>query len=311
MQNNLDQFTERARHVLDMAQEEAVRLQHSYIGSEHLLLGFMREEGGLSRRVLRDVGLDQRRVEELVERMTRAGQRAASTRLELSPGMKKVVELAVDEARRMGHPSIASEHLFLGLVQLREGVAIDVLKRLNVSPEEVRQYTYKIMLESGMLDSSLKEAFLRPPKRIQSVANYNWFTVLEMAYTQARNQQHKHVGPEHLLLALLQSERDPTWYILDQSGVMFVLVKPLVAQLPSEKIDIANPEPSPELIRVLGCAVSEVFRVGSPYLRTDHLLLGLIASGDNAAIGLLKQLNVDPAAIEKAVREAPLHFGNR
>ncbi|MBX3086639.1 MAG: ATP-dependent Clp protease ATP-binding subunit [Anaerolineae bacterium] len=144
----MERFTQRARRVLSLAQEEAERLQHSYIGTEHLLLGLMREEGGVAGRVLRDLGLDQRKVEELVERMTRAGQRAPNTRLDLSPGTKKVLELAVDEARRMGHHYIGTEHLLLGLVRQTEGIAIDVLKRLNVSPEEVRRQTRRVLQES-------------------------------------------------------------------------------------------------------------------------------------------------------------------
>ncbi|MBX3066475.1 MAG: ATP-dependent Clp protease ATP-binding subunit [Anaerolineae bacterium] len=146
--NKMERFTQRARRVLSLAQEEAERLQHSYIGTEHLLLGLMREEGGVAGRVLRDLGLDQRKVEELVERMTRAGQRAPNTRLDLSPGTKKVLELAVDEARRMGHHYIGTEHLLLGLVRQTEGIAIDVLKRLNVSPEEVRRQTRRVLQES-------------------------------------------------------------------------------------------------------------------------------------------------------------------
>jgi len=146
--NKMERFTQRARRVLSLAQEEAERLQHSYIGTEHLLLGLMREEGGVAGRVLRDLGLDQRRVEELVERMTRAGQRTTTARLDLSPGTKKVLELAVDEARRMGHHYIGTEHLLLGLVRQSEGIAIDVLKRLNVSPEEVRRQTRRVLQES-------------------------------------------------------------------------------------------------------------------------------------------------------------------
>src|SRR5579859_2796137 len=144
----MERFTQRARRVLSLAQEEAERLQHSYIGTEHLLLGLMREEGGVAGRVLRDIGLDPRRVEELVERMTRARKRAANERLDLSPGTKKVLELAVDEARRMGHHYIGTEHLLLGLVRQSEGIAIDVLKRLNVSPEEVRRQTRRVLQES-------------------------------------------------------------------------------------------------------------------------------------------------------------------
>src|SRR5258707_4636410 len=148
MPDKFERFTQRAQHVLSLAQQEAERLQHNYIGTEHLLLGLMREEGGVAGRVLRDLGLDQRRVEELVERMTRAGQRTATARLDLSPGTKKVLELAVDEARRMGHHYIGTEHLLLGLVRQSDGVAIDVLKRLNVSPEEVRRHTRRVLQHS-------------------------------------------------------------------------------------------------------------------------------------------------------------------
>jgi ATP-dependent Clp protease ATP-binding subunit ClpC len=144
----MERFTQRARRVLSLAQEEAERLQHNYIGTEHLLLGLMREEGGVAGRVLRDLGLEQRRVEELVERLTRATTRTPSTQLDLSPGTKRVLELAVDEARRMGHHYIGTEHLLLGLVRQSEGVAIDVLKRLGVSPEEVRRQTRRVLQES-------------------------------------------------------------------------------------------------------------------------------------------------------------------
>ena len=148
MANKMERFTQRARRVLSLAQEEAERLQHNYIGTEHLLLGLMREEGGVAGRVLRDLGLEQRRVEELVERLTRATARTSSTQLDLSPGTKRVLELAVDEARRMGHHYIGTEHLLLGLVRQSEGVAIDVLKRLGVSPEEVRRQTRRVLQES-------------------------------------------------------------------------------------------------------------------------------------------------------------------
>ncbi len=146
--NKMERFTQRARRVLSLAQEEAERMQHNYIGTEHLLLGLMREEGGVAGRVLRDLGLDQRRVEELVERLTRASNRTPVSQLDLSPGTKKVLELAVDEARRMGHHYIGTEHLLLGLVRQSEGVAIDVLKRLGVSPEEIRRQTRRVLQES-------------------------------------------------------------------------------------------------------------------------------------------------------------------
>jgi len=153
----MERFTQRARRVLSLAQEEAERLQHNYIGTEHLLLGLMREEGGVAGKVLRDLGLEQSRVEELVERLTRASTRTSTIQLDLSPGTKKVLELAVDEARRMGHHYIGTEHLLLGLVRQSEGVAIDVLKRLGVSPEEVRRQTRRVLQESPVQPQSSQE----------------------------------------------------------------------------------------------------------------------------------------------------------
>lgn len=146
--NKMERFTQRARRVLSLAQEEAERLRHNYIGTEHLLLGLMREEGGVAGRVLRDLGLEQRKVEELVEELTRASTRTTNTAIDLSPGTKRVLELAVDEARRMGHHYIGTEHLLLGLVRQSDGVAIDVLKRLGISPEEVRRQTRRVLQES-------------------------------------------------------------------------------------------------------------------------------------------------------------------
>ncbi len=162
MPNKMERFTQRARRVLSLAQEEAERLQHNYIGTEHLLLGLMREDGGVAGRVLRELGLEQRRVEELVERLTRASARTSSVQLDLSPGTKKVLELAVDEARRMGHHYIGTEHLLLGLVRQSEGVAIEVLKRLGISPEEVRKATRRVLQESPMQSQPTSEERPRP-----------------------------------------------------------------------------------------------------------------------------------------------------
>lgn len=144
----MERFTQRARRVLSLAQEEAERLRHNYIGTEHLLLGLLREEGGVAGRVLRDLGLEQRKVEDLVEELTRATGRTTATTAELSPGTKRVLELTVDEARRLGHHYIGTEHMLLGLVRQSEGVAIDVLKRFGVSPEEVRRQTRRVLQES-------------------------------------------------------------------------------------------------------------------------------------------------------------------
>jgi ATP-dependent Clp protease ATP-binding subunit ClpC len=148
MPDKMQRFTQRARRVLSLAQEEAERLQHSYIGTEHLLLGLIREEGGVAGRVLRDLGLELEKVEPLVERKTRSGERTPFAKLDLSPGTKKVLELAVEEARQLNHHYIGTEHLLLALMRYNEGVAIDVLKTLNVTPEQIRKQTHRALQES-------------------------------------------------------------------------------------------------------------------------------------------------------------------
>ncbi|MCA9890845.1 MAG: NDP-hexose 4-ketoreductase, partial [Anaerolineae bacterium] len=162
MSNKMERFTQRARRVLSLAQEEAERLQHSQIGTEHLLLGLMREDGGVAGRVLRELGLEARKVEDLVTRAADSSDRAATEALELSAETKKVLELAVDEARRMGHHYIGTEHLLLGLVRQQEGIAIDVLRRLGISPEEVRRQTRRVLQESPLQSSA------QPPQQERS-----------------------------------------------------------------------------------------------------------------------------------------------
>lgn len=148
MSDKLDKFSKRARRVLTFAQEEAVRLNHNYIGTEHLLLGLIREDEGLAAKVLRDLGVEQARVRQVVEDIVGRGQAASGTRLSLTPRTKRVIELAVDEARRMGHHYIGTEHLLLGLVREGDGIAVNVLKSLNVNPEKVRTQLQRAMIES-------------------------------------------------------------------------------------------------------------------------------------------------------------------
>jgi ATP-dependent Clp protease ATP-binding subunit ClpC len=145
--DNLERFTQRARRVLSLAHQEAERLHHAKIGTEHLLLGLIREEGGVAGRVLRELGLEPDRVQEMVERVSLPG-RAEPDRIDLSSGTEQVLQLAIDEARRLGHHYIGTEHLLLGLVRQNEGAAIDVLRRLGVSPEQIRRQTRRVLQES-------------------------------------------------------------------------------------------------------------------------------------------------------------------
>jgi ATP-dependent Clp protease ATP-binding subunit ClpC len=130
--------------VLQIANEEAERLSHNYIGTEHLLLGLVKEENGIAGRVLREMGAKPERVAEMVERMTGTGRRSPSAgKLELTPRTKQVLEFAVEEARKLSHNYIGTEHLLLGLIRHADGVAIDVLRQLGLTPDRIRRETLR------------------------------------------------------------------------------------------------------------------------------------------------------------------------
>jgi ATP-dependent Clp protease ATP-binding subunit ClpC len=144
----MERLTQRARRVLSLAHQEAERLRHNYIGTEHLLLGLIREEGGVASRVLRELGLEASRVEEIVIRLSRPGQRT-SEKLDLSPGTQQVLQYAFDEAEKLGNSYVSTEHLLLGLVRYNDGIALNVLRKLGVSPEQIRRQTRRVLQESS------------------------------------------------------------------------------------------------------------------------------------------------------------------
>ena len=143
----MERFTQRARRVLSIAHQEAERMRHNYIGTEHLLLGLMKEENGVAARVLRELGLEVGRVQTIIERLTGFG-RFQTSRPELSPGMQKVLEYAVEQAKKLGHHYIGVEHLLLGLVEYNQGVAIDALNKMGVTTEQIRRQTQRVLKES-------------------------------------------------------------------------------------------------------------------------------------------------------------------
>jgi ATP-dependent Clp protease ATP-binding subunit ClpC len=148
MSDKLDRFTKRARRVLTLAQEEALRLNHNYIGTEHLLLGLVREENGVAVKVLRELGVEPGQIIRAVERTVGRGERPPFGKPTLAPRTKRVIELAVDEARLMGHHYIGTEHLLLGLVREGEGIAVNVLRGLGISLERVRTQTARNLLQN-------------------------------------------------------------------------------------------------------------------------------------------------------------------
>ncbi|KAA0544130.1 ATP-dependent Clp protease ATP-binding subunit [Bacillus sp. BGMRC 2118] len=137
-------FTERAQKVLALAQEEAVRLGHNNIGTEHILLGLVREGEGIAAKALQALGLSPEKIQKEVETLIGRGQDATQT-IHYTPRAKKVIELSMDEARKLGHSYVGTEHILLGLIREGEGVAARVLNNLGVSLNKARQQVLQLL----------------------------------------------------------------------------------------------------------------------------------------------------------------------
>jgi ATP-dependent Clp protease ATP-binding subunit ClpC len=149
MASRFEKFSERARRVLTLAQEEAQHLNHSYIGTEHILLGLLREDEGVASKVLTSLGANLGKVRSGVEFIIGRGDKPNTGEIGLTPRAKRVIELAIDEARHLGHNYIGTEHLLLGLLHEGGGVAAGVLDSFGITLEQVRNETVKILNQSA------------------------------------------------------------------------------------------------------------------------------------------------------------------
>jgi ATP-dependent Clp protease ATP-binding subunit ClpC len=160
--DNFDRFTKRARRVLTHAQEEARLLNHRYIGTEHILLGLVTEEGGVAMRVLQELGVSAEQVRTAIERTVGKGTHPTFSQPTLTPRTKRVIEVSVDEARILGHHYIGTEHLLLGLVREGEGVAVDVLRRLGAPPDKIREQVTRLLHEAPVHAGDRQQASTTP-----------------------------------------------------------------------------------------------------------------------------------------------------
>tara|TARA_A100001037_G_scaffold69872_2_gene62401 strand:- start:21046 stop:23520 length:2475 start_codon:yes stop_codon:yes gene_type:complete len=163
MSSRFEKFSERARRVLSLAQEEAQRFNHNYIGTEHILLGLVRETDGVAARVLSSLNVELSKVRSAVEFIIGRGERPSPGDIGLTPRAKKVIELAVDEARRLSHHYIGTEHLLIGIMREGEGVAAGVLESLGVSLDKVRAETTRILNQSVSQGKSQSKSSTRTP----------------------------------------------------------------------------------------------------------------------------------------------------
>src|SRR5882672_9761851 len=141
-----ERFTDRARKVMQLANQEAQRFNHEYIGTEHILLGLVKEGSGVAANVLKNLDVDLRKIRVEVEKIVQSGPDMVTMgKLPQTPRAKKVIEYAIEEARNLNHNYVGTEHLLLGLLREQEGVAAQVLMNLNLKLEEVREEVLNLL----------------------------------------------------------------------------------------------------------------------------------------------------------------------
>ena len=313
-EGEFDHFTPRARTVMALAREEGQRFKHNYIGTEHILLGLVREEDGVAARVLQSLGIELRKVRSAVEFIIGRGDRMVLGDVGLTPRAKKVIELAVDEARRMGQSTIGTEHLLLGLVREGEGIAAGVLESLGVNLEKVRVTTIKMVdadasaaRETAGAATPTKRAPSRPRVVADAFVKFNQQARRALAYAQAEAQQlnHNYIGTEHLMLALVRDPQSISMCVLARLGVEDETVRETVLAIidRGDRIVLGDITLTPRAKRVVELAVDEARRWNARYISTEHLLLGAIRLGEGVAAGLLESLNVTYERAAEATKE--------
>jgi len=302
-----DRFNDRAKRTLALAQDEAIRFNHNYIGVEHLLLGLIREGEGVAARVLNSLGVDLSKARTSVEFIIgRGDSTTAPSEITLSPRTKKVIELAIDEARKLGHSHVGTEHLLLGIVREAGSIGAGVLQSLGVSLDEVRQRVIAVLGQQRGGGGEVVQTPVTPADFVATSSpgmpldrlDGTSRRALARAYWEAGRANEEEVKPHHLLLALVANEEVWIRRVLAQLGVDFA---DLVA-----RIDAASPpRPGPRplgvseghaLVLTMARAASVAAERNRALIRTEHLLLA-IAAGDGVGATVLTAVGGTPQRI--------------
>ena len=173
-----ERFTDRARRVVVLAQEEARMLNHNYIGTEHILLGLIHEGEGVAAKALESLGISLEAVRQQVEEIIGQGQEAPSGHIPFTPRAKKVLELSLREALQLGHNYIGTEHILLGLIREGEGVAAQVLVKLGADLNRVRQQVIQLLhgYQGQEPGAAPPRALSRRPARPAGPSDGSWLS---------------------------------------------------------------------------------------------------------------------------------------
>jgi ATP-dependent Clp protease ATP-binding subunit ClpA len=309
--DRFDKFTERARKVLSLAQEEAQRFQHNYIGTEHLLLGLVREGEGVAAQVLGKLGVELNKVRGSVEFIIGRGDRIVLGEIGLTPRAKKVIELAVDEARHLNHHYIGTEHLLLGMVREGQGIAAGVLESLGVNLEKVRTQTIQVLGLSGVSHKmqepraeNVPQLMLELLKEAQNVL-VSVTLEKEQALQQKEYERAAELGKREKKIRESIRKLETFWHLQPRLAQKdYTLAEIQIVE--NEDFDICTVQ----LLRVLSRSQEEAQYFKHNYIGTEHLLLALIRESKGVATEVFDILEIDTNEVRETI-EGIIDGGDR
>jgi ATP-dependent Clp protease ATP-binding subunit ClpA len=303
--DRFDKFTERARNVLTLAQDEAQRFNHNYIGTEHLLLGLVREGEGVASRVLENMNVELTKVRTAVEFIIGRGDRPPVGEVGLTPRAKRVIELAIDESSRLGHTWIGTEHLLLGVVREGEGIAAGVLESLGVNLDKVRHEVIRVLAESGVTSVPRSEDIdlSPPPRRYQRFSDWTDHArqTLLTARGVADRRGNSVLTPEHLLLGAVDAPDGSATVALTLLGVRVEALRSAV----ESRLDGRSEDPaataglSEQALAVLDVSEIQARALNDVEVDSVHMVLALL--GQDELGQLLGEFGVTPGALRIAL----------
>ena len=301
-----DRFNDRAKRVLALAQDEAIRFNHNYIGTEHLLLGLVREGEGVAARALDALGVELSKVRSSVEFIIGRGDSTTSpSEITLSPRTKKIIELAIDEARKLGHSHVGTEHLLLGVVREGEGVSVRVLESLGVNLENVRHQIIATLGQTragpGQVSATAAPSSSGPARpsaleRLDDAAK----RVLALAMNEAVGLGHTWLGTDHLLLGLISVNGTVAQRALNDLGVTLEKAREHVAKAerPGVEWQTHAIALTPRANRLVDSAGD---LAGPGPIRAECLLLAYRDDPESAGSRVLAALGATPEKVRAAV----------
>jgi ATP-dependent Clp protease ATP-binding subunit ClpA len=302
-----DRFSDRAKRVLALAQDEAMRFNHNYIGTEHILLGLIREEEGVAARALRALGVELDKARAALGFIVGRGDAATTpSEITLSPRTKKVIELAIDESRKLGSNFVNTEHMLLGLAREGEGIASGILESLGITMDKIRRAVIETL--GQIKPETIVQAKADLPTNVH--ANTLVFTgpfdllddvakrVLALAEAEARQMRHSWIGTEHLLIALVRHGMSRT---LHQLGVTLELARAGVFKaVPPKEEEVTELAITPRVRMLLGKAII-LAAPGGEKVRPRHLLSALVDDPGGIGAQVLFELGATADKVRAAL----------